>query len=102
MPSPETRDRPPSLPLVRQIPPLALLPLLHTKRCLLIPGGWCEHLSALLVRPRTIHHSSTAVAYGDYMARKCQLDEDRIATAVRLPSSVHRELHAAAADRDVS
>jgi hypothetical protein len=36
------------------------------------------------------------------MARKCQLDEDRIATAVRLPSSVHRELHAAAADRDVS
>jgi predicted DNA-binding ribbon-helix-helix protein len=36
------------------------------------------------------------------MARKCQLGEDRIATAVRLPSSVHRELHQAAADRDVS
>jgi hypothetical protein len=36
------------------------------------------------------------------MARPKQYDEERIATAVRLPASLHRELHAAAIDRDVS
>lgn len=36
------------------------------------------------------------------MARPRTFDEDRVATAVRLPASVHERLHAAAAERDVS
>ena len=36
------------------------------------------------------------------MARPRTCEENRIATAVRLPESVHRRLHEAAADRDVS
>ncbi len=36
------------------------------------------------------------------MARPRIYEEDRVATAVRLPVSVHRRLHQAAADRDVS
>lgn len=36
------------------------------------------------------------------MARPCTYEERRIATAVRLPESVHRRLHDAASDRDVS
>jgi hypothetical protein len=36
------------------------------------------------------------------MARPRIYAEARIATAVRLPASVHERLHAAAADRDVS
>lgn len=36
------------------------------------------------------------------MARPRTCQEDRVATAVRLPVSVHERLHAAAADRDVS
>ena len=36
------------------------------------------------------------------MARPRTYEEERIATAVRLPESVHRRLHQAAADRDVS
>ena len=36
------------------------------------------------------------------MARPRTCDEPRIATAVRLPESVHRRLHEAANDRDVS
>jgi predicted HicB family RNase H-like nuclease len=36
------------------------------------------------------------------MARPRTCEEDRIATAVRLPESMHRRLHEAAADRDVS
>jgi hypothetical protein len=36
------------------------------------------------------------------MARPRTYLEDRVATAVRLPASVHRRLHEAAADRDVS
>lgn len=36
------------------------------------------------------------------MARPRRYSEARVATAVRLPVSVHRRLHAAAADRDVS
>jgi predicted transcriptional regulator len=36
------------------------------------------------------------------MARPRTYLEDRVATAVRLPASVHRRLHEAAADRHVS
>lgn len=36
------------------------------------------------------------------MARPRTYAEDRVATAVRLPVSVHRRLHQAAVDRDVS
>lgn len=36
------------------------------------------------------------------MARPRESDEQRIATAVRLPKSVHHRLHAAARERDVS
>lgn len=36
------------------------------------------------------------------MARPRTYTEKRVATAVRLPESVHRRLHDAAADRDVS
>lgn len=36
------------------------------------------------------------------MARPRKYDEDRVATAVRLPESLHQRLHDAAADRDVS
>lgn len=36
------------------------------------------------------------------MARPRTFEEKRIATAVRLPESVHRRLHEAATDRDVS
>ena len=36
------------------------------------------------------------------MARSRTYEETRIATAIRLPESVHRRLHAAASDRDVS
>lgn len=36
------------------------------------------------------------------MARPRTYAEDRVATAVRLPVSVHRRLHQAAMDRDVS
>jgi hypothetical protein len=36
------------------------------------------------------------------MARPRTYTEDRVATAVRLPVSVYRRLHQAAADRDVS
>ncbi|MGF1597050.1 MAG: hypothetical protein ACFCVK_08975 [Acidimicrobiales bacterium] len=36
------------------------------------------------------------------MARNRTYAEDRVATAVRLPVSVHRRLHQAAMDRDVS
>lgn len=36
------------------------------------------------------------------MARPKTYEEERIATAVRLPASVHRRLREAASDRDVS
>lgn len=36
------------------------------------------------------------------MARRRTYEERRVATAVRLPESVHRRLHEAALDRDVS
>jgi hypothetical protein len=36
------------------------------------------------------------------MGRPRLYDEERIATAVRLPASLHRDLHAAAEERDVS
>jgi predicted transcriptional regulator len=36
------------------------------------------------------------------MSRPRTFDEKRVATAIRLPESVHRRLHQAAADRDVS
>ncbi|HUY66034.1 MAG TPA: toxin-antitoxin system HicB family antitoxin [Acidimicrobiales bacterium] len=36
------------------------------------------------------------------MARPRTYEERRIATAVRLPESVHRRLHEAAANRDIS
>jgi len=36
------------------------------------------------------------------MARPRTYEEPRIATAVRLPESVHRRLHEAAANRDIS
>jgi predicted transcriptional regulator len=36
------------------------------------------------------------------MGRPRVSDERRIATAVRLPESIHRRLHLAASDRDVS
>ena len=36
------------------------------------------------------------------MARPRTYEEPRVATAVRLPESIHRRLHAAATDRDVS
>lgn len=36
------------------------------------------------------------------MARPRTYEERRIATAVRLPESIHRRLHEAASDRDVS
>ncbi len=36
------------------------------------------------------------------MARPRTYEERRVATAVRLPESVHRRLHEAALDRDVS
>lgn len=36
------------------------------------------------------------------MARPRTYAENRVATAVRLPASVHRRLHEAAVDRDVS
>jgi len=36
------------------------------------------------------------------MARPRLYGENRVATAVRLPESIHRRLHDAAADRDVS
>ncbi|HEY3941276.1 MAG TPA: hypothetical protein VGL60_02215 [Acidimicrobiales bacterium] len=36
------------------------------------------------------------------MARRRTYSEDRVATAVRLPVSVHRRLHQAALERDVS
>lgn len=36
------------------------------------------------------------------MGRRRTCEEDRVATAVRLPVSVHRQLHDAALSRDVS
>jgi predicted transcriptional regulator len=36
------------------------------------------------------------------MARPRTYEEARIATAVRLPESIHRRLHEAASDRDIS
>ena len=36
------------------------------------------------------------------MARPRTYEEPRVATAVRLPESIHRRLHDAASDRDVS
>jgi hypothetical protein len=36
------------------------------------------------------------------MPRPRTYDEPRVATAVRLPESIHRRLHDAASDRDVS
>lgn len=36
------------------------------------------------------------------MSRPRTFDERRVATAIRLPESVHRRLHEAAAERDVS
>lgn len=36
------------------------------------------------------------------MARPRLFDEKRVATAIRLPESVHRRLHEVAAERDVS
>ena len=36
------------------------------------------------------------------MSRPRTFDEKRVATAVRLPESVHRRLHQAATERDVS
>ena len=36
------------------------------------------------------------------MSRPRTFEEKRIATAVRLPESIHRRLHEAASDRDVS
>ena len=44
----------------------------------------------------------TPPGYGWPMARPRTCDEPRIATAVRLPESIHRRLHEAATDRDVS
>ncbi len=40
--------------------------------------------------------------YGAGMGRPRVCDEPRIATAVRLPESLHQRLHDAATDRDVS
>ena len=36
------------------------------------------------------------------MSRPRTFEEKRVATAIRLPESVHRRLHEAATDRDVS
>jgi predicted transcriptional regulator len=53
----------------------------------------CARKSAVLL------HLWTTV---DGMSRPRMFEETRVATAVRLPESVHRRLHQAAADRDVS
>lgn len=45
--------------------------------------------------------SQCTIRFGS-MGRPRASDEPRIATAVRLPESVHRRLHAAATERDVS
>jgi len=44
------------------------------------------------------HHATTVGG----VSRPRTFDERRVATAVRLPESVHRRLHQAAAERDVS
>ena len=53
----------------------------------------CARKSAVLSHPRI---------RVDGMSRPRTFEEKRIATAVRLPESVHRRLHQAATDRDVS
>jgi hypothetical protein len=44
----------------------------------------------------------TPCGYRDSMARPRTYEEKRIATAVRLPESIHHRLHQAALDRDIS
>lgn len=44
----------------------------------------------------------TALRYGRPVSRPRTFDEPRVATAIRLPASVHRRLRQAATDRDVS
>lgn len=49
-----------------------------------------------------IRGSATARDYRRCMSRPRTFDERRVATAIRLPESVHRRLRQAATDRDIS
>lgn len=51
---------------------------------------------------RAIHHFVTLTHYGRPMGRPRIYEEPRVATAIRLPTSLRDELQAAAAERDVS
>jgi hypothetical protein len=51
--------------------------------------------------PGTIHHFVAPIGYGPVMPRRAD-SEKRVATAVRLPQSLHRELQQQAELRDVS
>lgn len=54
------------------------------------------------ISARAIHHFFTPLHYGRPMGRPRIYEEPRVATAVRLPTSLRDELQAVAAERDVS
>jgi hypothetical protein len=54
------------------------------------------------ISARAIRHLVTPGRYGLVMSRPKVYDEPRVATAVRLPLSLHGELQSAASVRDVS
>ena len=51
---------------------------------------------------RGIHHERAVSSYPDGMARPRIYEEERVATAVRLPRRLHEQLHAAAEERQVA
>jgi hypothetical protein len=54
------------------------------------------------ISARAIHHFVTSANYGRPMGRPRIYEEPRVATAIRLPTSLRDELQAVAAERDVS
>lgn len=51
---------------------------------------------------RAIHHLVTAARYGRPVGRPRIYEEPRVATAIRLPTSLRDELQAVAAEREIS
>jgi hypothetical protein len=54
------------------------------------------------VRARSIHQKRAIIFYPSLMARPKLYEEKRIPTAVRIPESLHRQLQAAAEEREIS
>jgi hypothetical protein len=71
-----------------------------------LPCSFCVLPAAIRVSARGCARKSATLSHAlsmvHGMGRPRTCEEARIATAVRLPLSVHRRLQAAAADRDVS